>query len=82
MEQITITDEEGVKAFIEAQQEARQRACATFIASRAALRVAPHAISIYEFEDVSKKWNFLSKFVWRSLLTSGVASSMPTPEVR
>ena len=67
MEHITITNEEGVKAFINARVAAQQQACATFIASRAALRAAPPAIQYFEFDEGP---NFTSLMNWRPLLTS------------
>lgn len=44
MDQITITDGDALEAFINAQDDTRQQACAVFIASRVALRMAPVAI--------------------------------------
>ena len=49
MEQITIRNEDDVKAFVNAQDGVRRLACAAFIASRAALRGAPYALNFYEF---------------------------------
>jgi hypothetical protein len=82
MDQITITDGDAVEAFINAQDDARQQACAVFIASRVALRMAPVAIEFFEFDDHARKRYLTSVMIWRALLTSGVASTMPTPDVR
>jgi hypothetical protein len=82
MDQITITDGDAVEAFINAQDDARQQACAVFIASRVALRMAPVAIEFFEFDDHARKRYLTSVMIWRSLLTSGAASTMPTPDVR
>ena len=82
MDQVTITDGEAVKAFIKAQDDARQQACAVFIASRAALRMATVAIRFFEFDDRARERDLTSVVIWRALLISGVASTMPTPDVR
>ena len=82
MDQITITDGDAVEAFINAQDDARQQACAVFIASRVALRMAPVAIEFFEFDDHARKRYLTSVMIWHALLTSGVASTMPTPDVR
>jgi hypothetical protein len=82
MDQIAITDGDAVEAFINAQDDARQQACAVFIASRVALRMAPVAIEFFEFDDHARKRYLTSVMIWRALLTSGVASTMPTPDVR
>jgi hypothetical protein len=82
MDQITITDGDAVEAFINSQDDARQQACAVFIASRVALRMAPVAIEFFEFDDHARKHYLTSVMIWRALLTSGVASTMPTPDVR
>ena len=82
MDQVTITNRAEVKAFINAQDDARQQACAVFIASRAALRVASDAIEFFEFDDHAGKLDLTSVMIWRALLISGVASTMPTPDVR
>ena len=82
MDQVTITDGDAVKAFINAQDDARQQACAVFIASRVALRVAPFAIRFFEFDDRAHERDLTSVMIWRALLTSGVTSTMPTPDVR
>ena len=82
MKRITLRSGEDVKAFIEAQEEARQQACAVFIASRAALRVAPYAIQFYEFEELAMDWSFDSIGIWRSLLTSDLSSKMRTLELK
>jgi hypothetical protein len=47
MDQVTIKDWDAVKAFINAQDNARQQACAALIASRVALRVASDAIEFF-----------------------------------
>ena len=82
MAKITLRSGEDVKAFIEAQEEARQHACAVFIASRAALRLSSYAIEYFEFNGLAREWDFVSKFIWRSLLISGVASNMLNPDVK
>lgn len=82
MEGIILNSGEDVKAFIEAQDEARQQACAVFIASGAALRLSPYAIKYFEFNGLAIKWGFVSKLIWRSLITSGVASNMLKPDVK
>ena len=82
MERITLRSGEDIKAFIEAQEEARQQACAVFIASRAALRISPYAIKYFEFNGLAIKWDLVSKFIWRSLITSGVASNMLNSDVK
>lgn len=81
MDQVTITDRDAVEAFINAQDDARQQACAAFIASRAALRVAPVAVRFSEFDDHPRKRDLTSLVIWRALLTSEVASSVLTPDV-
>lgn len=80
MDQVTITDGDALEAFINAQDDARQQACAAFIASRAALRVAPVAIEFFEFDDRAGKRDLTSVTIWRALQISGVASTMPTPD--
>ena len=82
MDQVTITDGDAVKAFINAQDDARQQACAVFIASRVALCVAPFAIRFFKFDDRAHERDLTSVMIWRALLTSGFASTMPTPDVR
>ena len=82
MERITINNADELKAFIEAQNVSRQHACAVFIASRAALRISPYAIKYFEFNGLAIKWDFVSKFIWRSLITSGVASNMLNSDVK
>jgi len=47
LERITIKNRDELEAIILAQDGARQQACATFIASRAALRGAPPAIQFF-----------------------------------
>ena len=78
MERIKITEEKGVEAFINAQDESRRQTCATFIASRAALRVAPHAIQFYEFHSYALARDLTSCMIWRPQLVSSVAAKMPT----
>ena len=80
MEHITITDEEGVQAFIEAQEDARKRACATFIASRAALRAVPYAIQIFVFNSTMIKQSMGSIHGLRPFIRSSVAVTMPTDD--
>ena len=82
MEHITITGEEGVKAFIEAQDEARQQACTTFIASRAALRVAPAAIQFFEFNTTAIGHVLTALVTWHPLVVTSVAAIMPTDEIK
>ena len=79
MERITLRSGEDVKAFIKAQDEARQQACAVFIASRAALRASPTAIQFFEFDEGP---NFTSLMTWRPLFTSSVAVTMPTDAIK
>jgi hypothetical protein len=64
MERIIIKIADDVKAFIQAQDNARQHACATFIASRAALRVAPAAIQFYEFHNSARERDLTSLVLW------------------
>ena len=64
MERIIIKNADDIKAFIEAQNEARQHACALFLASRAALRVAPYAINFATVSDQAEMHNFTAVFLW------------------
>ena len=82
MERITIRDKDDVETFINAQDEARRQACSFYIASRTALRVAPYAIRYFEFDQLANEWNCSSKVMWRSLLTSGIASSLRTLDLK
>ena len=82
MERITLKSGEDVKAFIEAQDEARQQACAAFIASRAALRASPIAILFFEFDEATIKRDVTSLFSWRPTLIATVAATMPSDEIR
>jgi hypothetical protein len=69
MDQITITDGDAVEAFINAQDDARQQACAVFIASRVALHMTPVAIEFFEFDDHARKRYLTSVMIWHALLT-------------
>ena len=82
MELSTPRSGEDVKAFIKAQDEARQQACAVFIASRAALRVSPVAILFFEFDEATIKRDVTSLFTWRPTLIATVAATMPSDEIR
>lgn len=82
MERIIIKIADDVKAFIQAQDDARQHACATFIASRAALRVAPAAIQFYEFHNSARERDLTSLVLWRHLLISSVVAPVPTDEIK
>jgi hypothetical protein len=82
MDQVTIKDWDAEKAFINTQDNARQQACAALIASRVALRVASDAIEFFEFDDRAGKRDLTSVVIWRALLISGGASTMPTPDVK
>lgn len=82
MERIIIKIADDVKAFIQAQDDARQHACATFIASRAALRVAPAAIQFYEFHNSARERHLTSLVLWRHLLISSVAATVPTDFIK
>ena len=74
MGQIAITNSEGVKAFIEAQEEARQQACANFIASSAALRVAPDALGLLDFDGLEQDFDEFHIRICRVLLISTILS--------
>ena len=82
MEQITITDKEELKAFINAQNVVRKKACAVFIASRTALRVAPYAIRLFEFHEKSLKHGLTSMHTWHSVMISAIAATMPTEDIK
>lgn len=82
MERIIIKIADDVKAFIQAQDDARQHACATFIASRAALRVAPAAIQFYEFHNSAREHDLTSLVLWRHLLISSIAATVPTDDIK
>ena len=82
MERIIIKIADDVKALIQAQDDARQHACATFIASRAALRVAPAAIQFYEFHNSARERHLTSLVLWRHLLISSVAATVPTNDIK
>ena len=82
MEWIRINSDEDVKIFFEAQKVARQHACATFIASRGALRVAPFAIQFLEFHPRTENPNATSLIIWPCLLASAVANIMLTDEIK
>jgi SOS response regulatory protein OraA/RecX len=82
MERIIIKIADDVKAFIQAQDDARQHACATFIASRAALRVAPAAIQFYEFHNSARERDLTSLVLWRHLLVSSLAATVPTDDIK
>ena len=82
MERITLRSGEDVKAFIKAQDKPRQKAYATFIASRAALRVAPYAIQFFEFHPRTENPNATSLIIWPCLLASAAANIMLTAEIK
>ena len=82
MERSTLRSGEDVKASIKAQDEARQQACAVFIASRAALRASPVAILFFEFDEATIKRDVTSLFTWRPTLIATVAATMPSDEIR
>jgi hypothetical protein len=75
MAKITLRSGEDVKAFIEAQEEARQHDCAVFIASRTALRVAPDALDYAEFNGSASEFEVFFLNICRVLLISGILSS-------
>lgn len=75
MERITINNTDDLKAFIEAQKVARQHACAVFIASRTALRVAPDALNDAQFNGSASEFEVFCLHICRVLLISSILSS-------
>lgn len=83
-----IQDKESLEAWFdglprgaEAEEEEARRIM-VWVAHRAAMRVAPVAWHAYTFEDWAKKHDLTAIPVLRSLLTSAVASTWPTADVR
>ena len=75
MERITINHAYEIKKFIQTQEQARRRACNVFIASRAALRVAPYAIQFFEFDPICRQRDLTSLVIWRPVMIASCAAS-------
>ena len=82
MERLIINSADDVKAFVEVQEEARQRACNLFIASRAALRVAPYAVEFVELNIRTANLKVKSMVIWRALLTSCASMTSETIDLQ
>lgn len=72
MSDISITDKDSLKAFLDEVEEPRRQHAAVFIAARAALRVAPVLYGLFEFSGEGDDWPSLLDL--RSLLISSVAA--------
>ena len=82
MEGLIINSADDVKAFVEVQEEGRQRACNLFIASRAALRVAPYAVEFVELNIRTANLKVTSMSIWRALLTSCASMTSDTANLQ